>query len=182
MIRFHSPHAPEECERRLKASVCTALFPLFTEKPYSGRVSNDSVSITRSIRYRNSFKPYFRGRLSASGSGTEIVGRIGLHPFARIFMYFWFGFLALFASVVLFGFVPEFLASDRPVDLGITILIAVPFGLFVFGIALLKLGRHLARNEPAQLKAFICDALDARELPAQGTGPPSLSGSRACLP
>ncbi|HYQ60852.1 MAG TPA: hypothetical protein VEP29_07355 [Desulfatiglandales bacterium] len=170
MIRFHSPHTPEECERRLKASVCTALFPLSTEKPFSGRVSNGSVSITRTIRYRNSFKPYFRGRLAASSSGTEIVGRIGLHPFARIFMYFWFGFLALFAAVALFGLVPEFLASDQAVDLGMTILIAVPFGLFVFGIALLKFGRHLARNEPGQLKAFICETLDARELPAHSTG------------
>ena len=47
--------------------------------------------------WRNSFRPFFFGRILSIPGGSVIIGRFGLHPFVKMLMRAWFGLLALFA-------------------------------------------------------------------------------------
>ena len=43
--------------------------------------------------------------------------------------------------------------------------VAIPFLMFAFGVALVRFGRFLARNEERFLTEFLGKTLDAREAP-----------------
>lgn len=96
-------------------------------KPYIGWIFGNRFEIERAISYRNSFLPQIKGEVYVEFDGTKIKVSMKPHIFVLIFMAVWFGgiFIACFAMVMkLFadGFSPEFL---------------IPFGMLLFGIALL---------------------------------------------
>jgi hypothetical protein len=62
--------------------------------PFIGTVDGDHFSLYRDIRYRNSFLPRIRGRVSSALGGTNIDVVMYLHPFVLLFMLFWLGFMA----------------------------------------------------------------------------------------
>jgi len=163
MLRFRSPHPPDECVRRMKELVAFSIFGFAVKKPFVGRVSEKSFLITKKVRYRNSFKPWLRGKLAPLGSGTEIEANIGMHPFAKVFLCLWFGAFAVigsgFVCVSLYQIVGE---EDWGVEQAKFLII--PLGMAAFGVALVKLGRYLAGGEPVELKSFLCKTLDAKEV------------------
>lgn len=153
----------EECHMRLKESVDTSFFPYFSSKQVAGRVSNDSISIRKRIHYRNSFQTVLRALLKPSGNSTKLFVNIGLHPFVKTFIFIWFGFLILIGGFI-FIISLSSLAKNTSADIGTIMGILIPFGMAVFGIALLKYCKYLARDEPAFLKAFLINLLDAEEI------------------
>jgi hypothetical protein len=55
-----------------------------------GGVSRERLRLTaRPGSLRNSWAPTFRGRLFPVGAGCRLVGRIGWHPFTRVFTAVW---------------------------------------------------------------------------------------------
>ena len=59
--------------------------------PFIGTVREESFRIRRDIRGRNSFLPRVWGRIVATPTGTRVKVTMFIHPFAAIFMAFWFG-------------------------------------------------------------------------------------------
>jgi hypothetical protein len=57
--------------------------------PFIGTVDGDHFSLYRDIRYRNSFLPRIRGRVSSAPAGTNIDVIMYLHPLVLLFMLFW---------------------------------------------------------------------------------------------
>ena len=82
--------------------------------------------------------------------------------FVHAFMSFWFTGVILIGGAI---FVLSFLSMLRLITAGILTLIGmlVPIGMILFGIALLKFGWFLARNEREKLIDFLRQTLNARD-------------------
>jgi hypothetical protein len=143
---FLSHHSMEECHMRLKEAVDTSFFSYFSSKQVVGRISKDAISIRKRIRYRNSFQTVLRASLKPSGNGTKLLANIGLHPFVKIFIFIWFGALILIGGLIVIISLSS-LTKNTSADIGTIMGILIPLGMAMFGIALLKFGKYLARDE-----------------------------------
>ena len=56
------------------------------EAPFQGVVGSDSFRLLPTIKGRNTYLPWLRGRVVASPTGTLITMRATLHPVAALFM------------------------------------------------------------------------------------------------
>jgi hypothetical protein len=108
------------------------------EAPFIGSVQDESFKIRRAIRYRNSFLPMIRGRVTPNGVGAHVSVTMFIHPLVALFMIFWLGVVGYGAI-----YVPS--AS-----------LMIPRGMFIFGIAL-TLGAFIP--EAINAKRLISDAI-----------------------
>lgn len=138
--RFHIdvPSQPEVVRERLALMVRPepALQEYFSRlwswggpkgPPFIGHVGQDSFTLRRDIRYRNSFLPQIKGQIAPSQTGTLVNITMFLHPFAAVFMAFWLSVVAYVAlhalpgvfmfvagvAMILGGFFPEALKAKR---------------------------------------------------------------------
>lgn len=107
--------------------------------PFIGAVQDDSFSIHRDIRYRNSFLPLIRGRIMPTGTATRVSVTMFIHPFVAVFMLFWLGMVVHFALI-----------SPAPL---------IPGGMFLAGVAM-TLGGFFP--EAFKARRLICEAVDAQ--------------------
>jgi hypothetical protein len=149
---------PAECEARLRARA--ASWPMWrpsAKHPVAGRVSSSGFSLTKAINYRNSFQTEARGTFSSFEHGTRIRLTLGPAPLVLVFGLVWI----LFAVGVLITGA----ASDFPVVVSNGFPPAViPFAILAFGLALVGVGRLLARGEGAFLLQFLLTELEAEEV------------------
>ena len=59
--------------------------------PFIGEVEADTFRARRDIRYRNSFLPLIRGRVTSTPTGSHIRVTMHLHRVVVVFMLVWFG-------------------------------------------------------------------------------------------
>ena len=163
IIILHSPHPPEACLERLREVVETSWRPWRSSKPVAGRVYRTSISIRKTIRYRNSFQTILTATVQPVGSGTEIKARVGLHPMVKAFMAVWFGFLGIIWAVLLVAILTGDFGPDNS-DLPPLLALVFPLGMMAFGVLLLKFGKHLSRGEGDFLTDFVKELLEAREV------------------
>jgi hypothetical protein len=96
-------------------------------KPYIGRVIGSNFEIKRAISYRNSFLPQIKGEVYSEFDGTKIKVNMKPHIFVLVFMTIWFGGVFIGCVATIFAlFTQEF-----------TPFFLIPFGMLLFGIALL---------------------------------------------
>jgi hypothetical protein len=118
--------------------------------PFIGLVQDDSFKMQRNIRYRNSFLPMIRGKISSYGVGTRVSVTMFLHPVVVVFMIFWLGML---------GSVAASLPTLSP----------IPWGMLAFGVVL-PVGGFIP--EAIKAKRLITEAVSD---PAISTLPQSAS-------
>jgi hypothetical protein len=145
-----------EVLRRLQAGVDSE-WTFGGGKDVVGRVAEDGFRLRMRIGYRNSFQTFMFGTVQAEGRGTRIVARTGMHPFAAVFMTLWISVIGLGAAIGVAG-----LIEAQPGEAVQGLIILVPVGMFAFGIALVGIGRWIARNERARLTEFLERSLDAK--------------------
>ena len=63
--------------------------------PFIGTIEADSFRIRRDIRYRNSFLPLIRGRVTSTPTGAQIHVTMSLHPAVVVFLLVWVGVLRI---------------------------------------------------------------------------------------
>ena len=97
-------------------------------KPYEGKISSSGFKITRVIHYRNSFVPIVTGRVRDEGAGCVV--EIILRPNVIVVV-----FMALWLSVVAGGAISIVAEVSRGRS---AVAALVPFGLSVFGYALMQ--------------------------------------------
>jgi hypothetical protein len=164
-IALQTRLAPYECKARLASAVDTQRFA-FTRsgcagsKPIIGRFREETFRLQKRRSYRNSFAPLFYGRYTPCGGGTLIEGQFKIHPLTRAFMFYWFGFLSVFA--LLTTILPS--KGDPEVPWGRAIFLLGEVAMAAFGIGLLKFCRWLARNEPAEILELLQNTLEAHEV------------------
>lgn len=82
-----------------------------------------------------------------------------MHPFVKIFMIVWFSFLGVFSVIMLTSVVAGHAAIQGSAVLGLVI----PAGMAIFGVALVKFGRWLVRNEETAIVAFLKSTLETND-------------------
>jgi hypothetical protein len=161
-ITFQTHLTASDCKARLADAVDPVRLG-FTrsgfsgDKPILGKFKESYFRIQARRYYRNSFAPYFYGRFVPNEQGTRIQGRFRIHPFARIFMFVWFGFLAFFI----------FVANTQSAGLslaGHAIFLLGPLAMAAFGYGLLKFSAWLARNEKTVIISLLKTTLHATEI------------------
>lgn len=152
-----SPLRPGECAERLRAGI-DGDFMLFGGKPVIGSVGESSARLRKRIWYRNSFQSVMRVTFVDRGTGTEITCRSGMSIFTTVFMVVWFGAVGLFGLAFLGSIFDHAGGGGAPAAL-------FPLGMIAFGVALVLIGRFIARNEHADLLAFVTHVTDAKPVP-----------------
>ena len=150
-VVFSSPLPREQAVQALRAA--TARGNLTATGSVVGSVGEQHVHLYHRVVMRNSFKPHFRGTLRATTQGCELRGRFALPALVFLFVIFWLGFCVLSSLVTA-------TQLDR-IDL--MLLPALLPGVLMcgFGIGLLRLGQHLASDDPAILSRVIRQALQS---------------------
>ena len=162
LIKLHSPLSTAECQSRLAAAVDIEKLA-FTRSGYAGsreilaKINGAAFRLQKRRTYRNSFAPFFYGKLMAAENGTLIEGEFKMHPAARVFMVFWFSFLAVMTVTALL------LPSSGNSESGRVAVLLVVAGLAVFGVALVKFGGWLGRNERVALVDFLKRTFDGSD-------------------
>lgn len=147
---------PAEALRRLQAAVDSE-WTFGGGKEVVGRVGDDGFRLRLRIGYRNSFQTYMFGAVQAEGRGARIVARTGMHPAAAVFITLWLSVVGLGAAIGVAG-----LLQAQPDEAVQGLIILVPVGMFAFGIALVGIGRWIARNERARLIDFLERSVEAK--------------------
>jgi hypothetical protein len=154
---FRSAFGLAESVERLRAATKRSVFSSLGETAAVGKVSEHRVRLHRVIpMVGNSFKPFFVGRFEVRDGVTLLTGRFGLLTIVKVFMTFWLGMAFAFAGGMLLG---KF-SSPNPVS---PFLAFQPFLMLGFGIALIAVGKRLARNDVAWLSNLIEGALGDRK-------------------
>jgi hypothetical protein len=156
-VELVSPFARDELVRRLQAAVDSE-WTFSGRKEAVGRVAADALRLRARIFYRNSFQTFLFAKLIADGRRTRVVARTGMHPLAAVFMTLWLAAVGAFAFVGLS-------AAMQPADAAETgPLFLAPLAMFGFGVALVGIGRWIARNERQRLIDFLARTVEARPL------------------
>lgn len=150
---------PAEVLRRLQAAVDSE-WTFGGGKDVVGHVGERGFRLRLRIGYRNSFQTHMFGALQAEGRGTRIVARTGMHPFAAVFMTLWISVVGLVAVTAVAG-------SGEAVQ---GLIILVPVGMFAFGVALVGIGRWVARNERARLIEFLERTVEGKRVASARAG------------
>lgn len=145
--------------RRLQAGVDSE-WTFGGGKGVVGRVGDDGFRLRLRLGYRNSFQTFMFGTLRADGRGTRIAARTGVHPFTAVFMTLWLSVVAVAATIGVAG-----LFQPQPDAASQGLILLVPVAMFAFGIALVGIGRWVARNERARLIAFLENTAEAKARP-----------------
>jgi len=71
------------------------------DREFEGSVSSSGFTISRAIRYRNSFLPYLYGKFVQTPHGVRVVVRMMIHPLVIAFSLVWCGFVGGFLLLAL---------------------------------------------------------------------------------
>jgi hypothetical protein len=156
-IDLVAPLPRDECVRRLR-DLTDGIWTIFGSRPLIGRIGETSFSVRMRLKNtKNSFQACLNGVLEQESRQTRLRCRFGLHPTVVAFMIFWMGGLLLagVAGVV------NAITHTTSVSIGL----AIPFLMAGFGFGLLRFGRYLARDEPADMLDILAKSLDARAVP-----------------
>jgi len=100
---------------------------------------------------QNSFVPLFYGRVEESDGTTRIIGGFRMHLFARVFLFVWFGGLAIMAVIFpIVAFSGDFNVGEPPL-----IFVIGPLPMMLFGVGLVSFGQWIARGQVAKLREFL---------------------------
>ena len=150
-LQLSSPLPPDQAAQALRAA--TARGNLTANGTVVGGVRGGRVHLYHRSFLRNSFKPHFRGQLQGSAQGSVLHGRFAPPVLVVLFMAFWIGFCLLWSVVT-------------ALQLGAISLMHIPAllpGLVMmgFGIGLVRLGQHLAADDPRILSRVMQQALQS---------------------
>ena len=107
-------------------------------REFEGTVSTSGFTISRAIRYRNSFLPILFGKFVPSAQGVRVEVRMTLHPLVIAFAVLWFTFVGGFLLLAIGSTL-----TTLKVDEGILL----PIGMLLFFYLMVFLGFGLEANK-----------------------------------
>jgi hypothetical protein len=149
-----SPLSLQACRERLDAAIDSP-WMLFGTKSVIGTAQTGRLIARKRKFYRNSFQTRLVARMEEVPDGTRITCHYGMHPLAAIFMVIWLGFATLIAAAFLVHILKTGGADWNWVGV-------VPFAMPVFGYAMLRFGKYLARDEAYYLSEFVITTVEGR--------------------
>jgi hypothetical protein len=157
-----SPLPRLECVRRLR-EMTDRVWKVFGGKPVIGYVGESSLRLSKRIMGGNSFQDCLHATLVEEPDQTRLRCRVGMHPLVSAFIVVWFGGVLLMGGAMSAEIIADWLAAHDPIPPGRWLGIAVPLLMLGMGVAVVKIGKHLARDERVFLLDFLRRTIDARE-------------------
>lgn len=160
--------SPHECLQRLRSHVSDMRLSPAWSPPAEGTVlakvcANRFRLFVQGQKYmRNSFGPFFYGRVEEGREGTHIIGSFRMHPFVRAFLAIWFGGLAVMAVI----FPGVAFSGNLPAGKPPFVFVVGPLLMILLGIALVAFGRWLSRGQISRLREFLREDLEATSIPS----------------
>jgi hypothetical protein len=152
-----SPLSIIECTDRLR-SAAQSEWAVFGTSPVVGKVDEKSFRLRKRLKAsHNSFQTHLFARLSSEGRSTRLTCRFGMHPFVVIFMIVWLGGVTAGAIGSLVFGLRQYSNGTMPSAAGL-----VPWGMALFGVALVGIGRRMARGEREFLLDFLRRTVEAQ--------------------
>ena len=155
--QFISDYSLEESGVRLSDALKKP--SIFSGGPHGalvGRVTNSDVWFARVIHLQmNCCKPVFYGSFSSDGHRVILSGHFTMHGFIKVFMTAWFGFALLWIVLAVDAF-----SSGQPGE-GFHHL-ASGIVVFLLGVAGVKLGQWVSRNDIEWVSKIVEDTLSRR--------------------
>jgi hypothetical protein len=152
VIDLMSPLPREECVQRLRSKTGSA----WDGSTVIGSVGETSFRLRKRIFYRNSFQASLSGKLIDDNGQTQVHCRVGLHPFVTAFLTVWIGIVLIGCIWMIVSLVSGAIPGNRwPQAM-------IPFLMLAGGVALLKVGQFLSRDEADFLVDFVRRTLEAR--------------------
>lgn len=161
-ITYTSDLPTDECLRRLLAQRRPGFWTPWAEGTISARVRDGRFRLFAwgPANLRNSFAPFFHGRLEEVDGKTRIYGHFRMHRLVHVFLFLWFGGLLAMAGLLLFLPASAWGSGQRPPMLAV--LGPVVMGLLGFG--LVRFGQWLGRGQAESLRRFLSQELEARPI------------------
>jgi hypothetical protein len=159
-MKIQSPLSVGECVTLLKSATVNES-PFGTMFLNSGTIickfNGNNFRLRQKRSYRNSFCPFFYGKMIQTEKGAEISGEFRIHPFVVAFMALWFGFLILGGGIIFFTSLTQLVTGhyDHTKEANPLVGIFVPIIMAIFGIALVKFGKWLGRSEEANMTSLL---------------------------
>ena len=154
----------EECKARLASGVDEERLAFSWSgyagsRPIVGKFRDASFRLQKRRYYHNSFAPFFYGQFIPSGRETLIEGEFRIRRAVKVSMTVWFSLLAVLSVALLVQEVSRRggFKADWP------LVLLIPAGMVVFGVALIKFGQWLGRTEERAIVAFLKSTLEADE-------------------
>ena len=152
-----SPLSIIECIDRLR-SATQSEWTIFGTCPVVAKVGEKSFRLRKRLKAsHNSFQTYLFAKLSSEGTSTRLTCQSGMHPFVVIFMIVWLGGVTAGAIGSLVFGLRQYSNGTIPSAAGL-----VPWGMALFGIVLVVVGRRMARGERKFLMDFLRDTVEAQ--------------------
>src|SRR5262245_26785872 len=165
-VQFGSAYSLEESIRRLRAQTEKGRSTVSSDVWTLGQFSGEKVSLHKvKGGWRNSFRAFFKGKFRLETNGVLLEGQFTRPLVIKIFMGFWFGFVALWTLVSCFFALSTVLMPDKTLGVSLTILFPL-FGasMLIVGYMLVRLGAWWSRGDIAYLSGVIVQALGAEPL------------------
>jgi hypothetical protein len=162
-MKLHSKISIAECRARLGSATDLGGMALSWDSEGPGSVMGEfrgqAFRLHTRKYYQNAFAPFFYGRLSADEGGAGLEGSFRMHPFARLFMVFWFALLIVFAVAPLIVPAAKHAASGLNrnwyyAGLGV---------LAVLGVAFVIIGKWLGGGDQQVIQSFLKTTLEAQD-------------------
>jgi hypothetical protein len=159
-MTYTSELSQDECVRRLQAHTGRGLWTQCAEGTISARIRGNRFRLFAwgPVNLRNSFAPFFHGRVEEAGGTTLIRGRFRMHSIVQVFLFVWFGGLLAGAGLILLLAPSAWGSGQRPSAFALL----GPAGMGLLGFGFIRFGRWLGRGQAESIRRFL-----TRELRAQ---------------
>lgn len=152
-----SPLSIIECTDRIR-SATQSEWAISGTSPVVGKVGEKSFRLRKRLEgSHNSFQTCLFARLRSEGTSTRLTCRFGMHPSVVIFMIVWLSGVTAGAIGSLVSGLRQYSSGTMPSAGAL-----VPWGMALFGIVLVGVGRRMARGERKFLTDFLRDKVDAQ--------------------
>jgi len=98
-----------------------------SDKPFNGTIQGQKFTISRNIKYRNSFLPIIKGKITPYQAGSIVDITMSIHPFVIIFTTIWLSIVGMGAL----SFVLVMISSGKFMIAGL-----IPMAMLIFGCLL----------------------------------------------
>jgi hypothetical protein len=174
---LESALSPEECVRRLRATIAEKGMGFFTfgdfggNEQYFGRIEGDRIELRKRKLWfwRNDFAPHLFATLTPSSSGTRIGGHFGVGSRILSFMKVWMVLLIIVGGPAVVTAILR-VSSGHRFDKGGDAMVSVMVvpAMLAFGFLLPRISYYFSFWHEDELLEFVKNTLAAREARVQG--------------
>ena len=143
----------------LRSNFWQSIFPWFGSPVVIGRANNERCRMRYRTWHNNSFQRQLRLSIVSVDGGTALDGEFSVDIAVLIFFAFWLTGVSCFCVLFLWR-----LLSSRPASGESQYWLLMPFGMLLFGVALIRIGLWLSSLSEPRVLEFVRELIGAEPI------------------